>query len=189
MVKMQCINFHQLSVRLEELPLTLDDFPYGRETSSQLSSTFHTAKRPSVNIPCGRETIHQLLLTFCMAGRLSVTSVNFLCAQETFRKLPSTFCAAWRLLSTSVNYPCQWETFRQLSPSPVQPGGFPLTSVDFACCRETLRQLQSTFTATERTSFNFRELYMWPGDILSTFCAGVRPSIKSRQLLSTSVNF
>ena len=166
-------------------------------------------ERPSVSF-------HQLSMR---PGDHPPNSVKILCIQETFRKLPSTFCAAgdfYQLLSTihatgrtSVNFHQHF----------VQSGGLPSTSFKFhAAGRLSVNSCQlcvlpgdftSTsvnFNAAERTSFNFRQLYMRPGDIpstfvnflcgrvtfrhlLSTFHAGVRPSVKSRQLPLTSVNF
>lgn len=124
------VNFHQLSIRQGNLPLTL--------------STFCTAVRPSVNFS-------QL---FMQPGDLSSTSVNFACSEKTFLVLLSNFRATerpsvncrllfrqsgdlllttstiraafcqhfvrpWNLQSTSVYFPCSQETFRQLF---VQPG-------------------------------------------------------------------
>ena len=75
------------------------------------------------------------------------------------------------LPSTSVNFPCCQKTFRQLS---VNTGDLPLTFVNLPCFQYIFLQFTSTFHVARRPSANFCELYMWPEEIPSTFCASGR---------------
>ena len=98
-------------------------------------------------------------------GDLSLTSFNSLCIPETFCQHPSTFRAA---VGPSVN----------ICLLPIQPGDLLSTYVNFPCSRAAFYQYPSTilvarrysvtFHAPVRTSINFREYSMRPGDFLST---------------------
>ena len=119
--------------------------------------------------------------------------------------LPSIFCGAARLpvklhqlsvpskdlLSTSVKFSSIQETFHQLPSTFLQPVDLSNSVNFFAAGRPSVN-----FHAAGRPFINFRQLYVWPGDLLSTFCAATAPSINFRQLfvpledfLSTYVNF
>ena len=159
-----CVKFHQLS--------------FGRVTIRQLTSTFSAIERHSVNF---RECSEQ-------PGDPPSTSVNFWCEWETFCKLLLTFCAACRpsinfhqlsiwsgdLPSTSAYFPCVRETFcestfrNQNTYHQVLMHLLPSNSVIFPHGQETIRKLSLNFSATGRPSVNFRQIFMWLGDLPST---------------------
>ena len=142
-----------------------------------------------------------------------LTFVYFSCDQTTFRQLLSTFRAARRpfvnlhqhsvrldeLLSRcTVNSPCGQYTFRQLPSTSVRLGDLPSTShfSHIFVQPGTLRQLPLTFGVAARPFVNFRQLSMWPGDLLSTSVNFHCGQYTFRELLSTfcttgkpSVNF
>ena len=143
------VNFRQVFVLPGDLKSTSDKSPCIWEAFYKLPSTYHAARRSSVNIPCGRETFREIPSTFRAARRLSV---NFRHLSLRPEDLPSTLPAAGRpsvtfcqqsvrpgtcrqlyfrsavLLSTSVHFLCRQDTFRQL-PSSVFPGYLPSISV------------------------------------------------------------
>ena len=102
------VNFHQLSVRPLDLPLT-----------------FLMAVEPSVTFPWVRGTIYQLPSTFrapkgssankLRPQNLQSTLVDFPCICRIYRKQASTFCEAGE---PPVNFPSYRLTFRQLSLRP-----------------------------------------------------------------------
>ena len=125
------VNFYLLSVQTEDLQST--------------SSTFCTARRPSVNI----------CFVFVQPADLPSTSVKILCDPETLCKLPSTFHAAGRTFVNLVNFLYGWETFVNICELAVTQGDLPSTSVNIPCHQKTFRQLPSTFCVAKRLSINF----------------------------------
>ena len=123
----------------------------------------------SINFPCGLETFCQFLSTFCAAIS---PSVKFPYVRKTFRQLPSTFCASFTPFSPSVN-------FHQI-----------------LCCWKTIHPLPSTSHANGRSSGNFRQFSLWPGDLPSNsvniLCGQWifrEISVQPGDLPSSSVNF
>ena len=151
----------------------------------------------SVNFPCGQKTLRQLSV---WQGYFTSTTIKFLCSQGP----PVNFC---QLFVQPEDLP---STFHAT-------GDLPSNSINFPCGQEILRQLLSTFHTDWRTSANYHQLSVQPGDLPSTFLATGRlfvnflcglktfrqlsvvvgsPSINFSQLsvqpgdlLSTSVNF
>ena len=190
------VNFHQLSVHQRDLPSTSVNFPCVSGTFHKLSvhpwdfpSTFRVFAGPSVIIcqlpPCASV----YLLTFRVAARLSVNfcacaglSVDFhqlMCVRGSFhlsvfsRRLSSAFRMAvglpvhlWDLLSTSVNFPCIHSTFHQLPSTFCAPAG---SSVNNLHGHRTYCQHQSIDHAFAGLTVNLRQLFVRPGDLLSTF--------------------
>ena len=179
--KCSSVNFHQLSVRREDLP-----------------PTFCTAGTPSFHFrQRSQETFRQLLTTFrygretflplsVRPGDLPSTSVIFLYGWETvnfcqlsmqpvaFRQLQSAFRVAER---PSTN-------FRELS---MWPGDLPLISVNFPCIQETLGQLPSIFRILRRPFIKFCQHSVQPVDLPSTFVNFPCRQKTFCQLLSTSL--
>ena len=157
------INFRQLFLWQGDHPTTYANFPCG-------ARDFPSA---SINFMCGRETFRLLPSSYRAAGRPPVNFVNFLYRQKSFRQHLSTSHAAGRL---SINV-------HQLS---VQPGDLLSTSVNFLCYWETIRQIPSNSRAARRSFGNFRQLFRVAGRTTVNFCQlFVRPG----DLLSISVKF
>ena len=157
------VKFHQLSVRLQDLPPNSVNFCQN-----------YVSMGPSENIPCGHWTFRQLSSTFFTSEGQSIT---FLCISRTFCQCLSTFCAAtgtsktfcssvWPsitffcvLPSTSVNFPCIWGTICQHSvcqrdlSSTFRVSAGP--SLNFPRICRTFRQPPSTFCASKGHSVNF----------------------------------
>ena len=164
-----------------------------------LPSTFPSSVGPSVNFPCvhGNFCQHSVL-----AQELRETSVNFCVTFRQLSVLPQVLSSAfgmaaglsikfqqlsvhpWDLLSTSINFPCVCSTFHQLPSTFCAPAG---SSVNNLHGRRTYRQHQLTFRASAGLTVNLCQLFMRPGDLLSTF------DFPSSSLypwdLSTSFNF
>ena len=184
-------NFRQLSVQPQELPSTSVNFLFHLKTFHQLQSTSLHLEELSIfiNFPCGPQIICQFLSTFRAAGRHSVnfrlisvrpgdlissfllsmrTSVNF---RQHFVKR-ETFC---QLLSTSFASERPFVNFCQLYLWPEHltsifcaAGDIPSTSINFLYHQKTYCHLQSTFHAAQRSSVNFYQLSVPPGDTSAT---------------------
>ena len=128
-----------------------------------------------------------LLSTFCACAGPWVDFRQLLCIRGTFRQLSvflqglsSAFRMAvklsvkfqqisihpWDLLSTSINFLCIRSTFHQLPSTFRAPAGSSVNNLH--SCR-TYRQHQFTFRASAGLIVNLRQLFMRPGDLLSTF--------------------
>ena len=202
------MKFRQLSLQQLDLPLSsVNLLCTWRPTVNfcQLSMPLSHLLSTSVKFPCIRENFCQLPSTFVQPIDLLSTSINFPCGPQIIRLFPSTFCATRRhsvnfhplstrtgnLLSTSVKFSSIQETFHQLPSTFLLPVDLS-NSVKFLCIRETFCQ----FSCRWETFYQFRQISVWPGDLLSTFLATDRPSINLRQLsvpsgdlLSTSIKF
>ena len=101
-------------------------------------------------------SMHQLdlPLTFCTSV---LASVNICHLSMHLRELPSTFINVWGAHGT----------FRELS---VHPQDLPSTFVNFLCIRGTFRQLPSTFRASAELFADYFHFFVYPLDLLSTFC-------------------
>ena len=147
-----------------------------------LPSTFPASMGPSVSIPCLRRTFSRLPSTFVHPQDLPSTFrvfagpfIRFPYDSGTFRQVPTdvhgTFC---QLPSTSCASAVPSNNFRKHF---VHPQNLPSTSVDFPCI------------------VNLCQLFVRPGDLLSTFCLAGSPSInipcihRTCQLSSTSLYY
>ena len=161
----------------------------------------------AINFLCGQETCHHLMQPQDLS-----TSVKFLCRWETFRQLPSTFIVSGRtffnfrqlsvqpqeLPSTSVNFLFHLKTFHQLQSTSLHLEELSI-SINFPCGPQIICHLPSTFRAAGRHSVNFRQIFVRPGDLISTsvkfpftyenFCQLPSTFRETGDLLSTSVNF
>ena len=198
----QSVNLSSTYVKFHAAGRLSVNFPSDWGTFCQNLSTFRAAGRPSINLrqmSVQLGDFRQLSSTFCAARRFPSTpvvpgdflstSVNIPCCLKMFRELPSPFHAAgW----TFVNFHCDREIFRQILSTFSTARG---PSVKFLCFQENFRQLPSPFRLDGRTSVNFRQLSMQPGELLSTsvnFCVARITSVNFRvagDLLSIFVSF
>ena len=178
MVVTPSVNIHELSVRMEtfrQLPSTFHapgdllaisvNFPFGRKTFFQLTSTFRTAQRPSINFhqlfvnflntSCHQKNFCEIsvppvdhLSTFCVAKRrfgkfcqLSVCQgdllLTFRAASKPSIHFRQLFVPAGELTLTSVNFPCSWETYSHYCQLSMRVGDFLSSSVNFPCSLRT----------------------------------------------------
>ena len=181
-VNFLCVRgiFHQLSVQPRDIPSTFCAAAGPTINFSQISippwglrSTFRAAAGFSVN--------------FCACAGTSVDFRQLMCSRGTFRQLSmfpqglsSAFRMAvglpvkfrqlsvhpWDLLSTSVNFPCVHSTFHQLLSTFCAPAGSSVNNLPG--CR-IYCQHQSILRASARLTVNLRQLFVRPGDLLSTF--------------------
>ena len=152
-----------------------------------LSVNFRQLAVPSWGLRSTFRAAAGLSVNFCACAGLSVDFHQFMCVRRTFRQLSvfppglsSAFRMAvglpvkfrqlsvhpWDLLSTSVNFPCIHSTFHQLLSTFCATAGSSVNNLHG--CR-TYRQHQSILRASARLTVNLRQLFVRPGDLLSTF--------------------
>ena len=113
---------------------------------------------------------------------LLLITAKFLRGWETICQLPSTFVRSGHFPSSYASLLCGQNIFRHLTSTFLPPG--------------TVCNLPSTLCAAGRTSVNFRQLSIRPGDLPSTFvnitCRHLTLSqlpMRPGDLKSTSANF
>ena len=139
------VNFHQLSVRPQDLPPTCVDSMFVSGTFSHFPLTICASMGPSKNVLCTCWTFRQLQATFrAVVG----PSGNSQCGHRTFLQVASTFRAAvvpsatfHVVAGSSVNFSSSHGcsvNFHQLS---VHQRDLPTTKGKFPCCHGTFHIL------------------------------------------------